>query len=235
MLPSCRLFLSSALAGLSRWNRMGPNISLKHTSGTKSITENPHALNSYNLGPFQVPIPLMDSESHSQVGCLGNFFWSTLHKFKPPRPKSSPQPCNSQATSIAKDRSEVVASEGQVDSDNQKEGLLYHDCDYSCSLPNEWWTSARPPSYSAKEPFSAPDNEAAATVERTLDKLNPELRDLSLKIHGIFLRRPRLPTRRIIHSNFRSPGIPVPGKVHNAISHQCTRAVWLKLIPQVCS
>jgi hypothetical protein len=131
-------------------------------------------------------------DSDSQVGCLGNIFWSTLRRIKPSRPKSSSsRPCNSQATSIAKGRSEVVASESQVDSDQQKEGILYLSpqahCDYSYSPPDEWWTSARPPSYSAKEPFSAADNEVAATVERTLDKLNPKLRDLSLKIHGIFL------------------------------------------------
>lgn len=127
-------------------------------------------------------------DSDLQVGCLGNFFWSTLHRIKPSRPKSSSRARNSQATSIAKGHS-VVPSESQVDSDQQKEGFLYLDrhCDYSYSPPNEWWTSARPPSYStAKEPFSAVDDEVAATVERTLDNLNPKLRDLSLKIHGIY-------------------------------------------------
>ena len=128
-------------------------------------------------------------DSDSQVGCLGNSFWSTLHRIKPSRPKSSSQSCNSQATTIAKGRSEVVTSESrQVDSDQQKEDILYLDPyrDYAHSVPNEWWTSAQPPSYFAgKEPFSATDNEVAATVERTLDKLNPKLRDLSLKIHGI--------------------------------------------------
>lgn len=123
-------------------------------------------------------------DSDSQAGCLGNFFWSTLHRIKPPRPKSSSQSCNSQATNIAKDRSEVVPA----NSDQQKEGTQYLSphCDYSYSPPNEWWSSARPPSYSAKEPFSAVDDEVSAAVERTLDKLNPKLRDLSLKIHGIF-------------------------------------------------
>ena len=129
-------------------------------------------------------------DSDSQVGCLDKFFWSTLHRIKPPRPKSSSQSCNSLATSIAKGRSEVVAAgESAVDSDLQKEGNLYLDPhrDYSYCPPNEWWTSARPPSYSlAKEPFSAADNEVAATVERTIDNLNTKLRDLSLKIHGIF-------------------------------------------------
>lgn len=128
-------------------------------------------------------------DSDSQVGCLGNFFRSRI---RPPRPKSSSQSSNSQATvtSIAKGRSEVVASKSQVDSDQQKEGILYDLSPHSYSPPIEWWTSARPPSYSAaKEPFSAPDDDVAATVERTLDGLNPKLRDLSLKIHGIFSRR----------------------------------------------
>ena len=128
-------------------------------------------------------------DSDLQGGCLGNFFWSTLHRIKPSRPKSSPRARNSQVTSIAKGRPEIVASKSQDDSDQQKEGSLYLDrhCDFSYNPPSEWWTSARPPSYSAtKEPFSAADDEVAATVERTLDELNPKLRDLSLKIHGIF-------------------------------------------------
>ena len=148
------------------------------------MSENPHALNSYKA-PHQVPISLMDSDS--QVGCLGNFFWSRI---KLPRLKSSSRSCNSQATSIAKGRSEVVG-ENQVDSAQQKDGILYLNpqahCDYAYSPPNEWWTSARPPSYSQKEPCSTADNEVTAIVERTLDNLNPKLRDLSLKIHGIFL------------------------------------------------
>ena len=159
---------------------MGP-ISPLSTSGTwigRSIVENPHALNSYKGPPSpQVPISLMDSDS--QAGCLGNFFWSTLHRIKPPRPKSSSQSCNSQITTIAKGRSEVA---------QQKEGIQYLSplCDYSYSPPDAWWSSARPPSYFAKESFSAIDDEVSATVEQTLDELNPKLRDLSLKIHGIF-------------------------------------------------
>lgn len=131
-------------------------------------------------------------DSDSQVGCLAKIFWSTLRRIKPPRPRSSSRARNSQATSIAEGRSEIVAtSKSQVDSDEQKEGFLYlnpRDCNYLYSPLNEWLTSARPPSYSAaKEPFSAADDEVAATVEQTLDELNPKLRDLSLKIHGIYL------------------------------------------------
>jgi hypothetical protein len=143
-------------------------------------------------------------DSDSQVGCLGNFFWSTLHRIKPSRPKSSSRARSSLATSIFKGRSEVVASESQVDSDQRKEGIWYLDphCDYSYSPPSEWWTSARPPSYSAaKEPLSALDEEVAANVERTLDELNPKLRDLSLKIHGnIFLYQIMYDKQRIIHN-----------------------------------
>jgi hypothetical protein len=163
-------------------------------------------------------------DSDSQVGCLGNFFWSTLHRIKPSRPKSSKRTRSSQATIIAKGRLEVLAGESQVDSN---EGILYLDphCDYSYSPPNEWWTSARPPSYSsAKEPFLASDDEGAATVEQTLDELNPKLRELSLKIHGIFFRSYHVcPTTDCSQwIKFRSPGTSVPGKVHNAISHQYT-------------
>ena len=161
-------------------------------------------------------------DSASQVGCLGNFFWSTLHRIKPPRPKSSSQSYNSQATSIAKGRSEIV------DSDQQKEGIqcLGSHCDYSHSPPNEWWSSARPPAYSAKEPLSAVDDEVSATVERTVDKLSPKLRDLSLKIHGIFSVVSWCVRNAFIHNKFRSSGTPVSGKVH-ITSHQRTRAVWL--------
>ena len=120
-------------------------------------------------------------DSDPQPGCLGNFFWSTLHRIKP---SSSSRARISQATNIVKGRSELVSSE----SHQQKEGIWY--LDPHCGPPNEWWTSAQPPSYSAaKEPLSAVDEQVAATVERTLDELNPKLRDLSLKIHGIFLRR----------------------------------------------
>lgn len=220
------IFRACRLSRNSRWVPISP-LSTRSVDQLRRIHTLLTALHSYKATP-QVPISLMDSDS--QVGCLGNFFWSTLHRIKPSRPKSSSRARISQATNIAKGRSEVVESE----SHQQKEGILYLDphCDYSYSPPNEWWTSVRPPSYSAaKEPLSAVDEEVAATVERTLDELNPKLRDLSLKIHGIFLRR-IMYDKRIIHSlnKFRSPGTPVPGKVHNAISHQCNRAVVVELI-----
>ena len=140
-------------------------------------------------------------DSDSQVGCLGNFFWSTLHRITPSRPKPSSR---ARSSHIAKGRPEVLANESKVDSDRPKEGILYLDphCDYSYSPHDKWWTSARPPSYSvAKEPISAADNEVAATVERTLDELNPKLRDLSLKIHGIFFFVGScMPYKPIIHN-----------------------------------
>jgi hypothetical protein len=172
-------------------------------------------------------------DSDSQVGCLGNFFSlrSTLHRIKPPaRPKSSSQSCNSQATSIAKDRSEV---ESQVDSDHQKQGSLYLG-PHSYSPPKECWTSARPPSYSPKDPFSAVDNGVSATVERTLDNLNPKLRDLSLKIHGIFSVVSRC-HHALFTINLGHPELKFQERFIPSISHQCTRAVWLIPIPQVCS
>ena len=140
-------------------------------------------------------------DSDSQPGCLGNFFNRKLRRIKSPHPKSSSQSFNSRATTIAspgefksKGRSEVVTSEGQdpeacLDVGQQKEGIQYFSphCDYSCSPSSEWWTSIEPlpPSYSAREPFLASGNDVSAIIERTLDGLNPHLRDLSLKIHGI--------------------------------------------------
>ena len=126
-----------------------------------------------------------------------------------------------------------MASESQVDSNQQKEGILYLNPHDSYNPPNEWWTPARPPSYSsAKEPFSTADEEVAATVERTLDELNPKLRDLSSKIHGIFSPSYHVfpATNYSQQVKFRSPGTPVPGKVHNTISHQCTWAAVVELI-----
>jgi hypothetical protein len=139
-------------------------------------------------------------DSDSQLGCLGNFFKSRLRRIKPPRPKPSSQSRNSKATTIAppgerKGRAEV-ACESQdseavyLDADQQKGAIQYFSphCDYSCSSPSGWWSSnePRPPSYSAKEPCSGSDNDASVTIERTLDGLNPNLRDLSLKIHGTY-------------------------------------------------
>lgn len=86
-----------------------------------------------------------------------------------------------------------MASESKelgLDADQQpeKDAIRYFSphCDYSCSSPNNWWTSTepRPPSYSAKEPILT-DDDVSGTIERTLDILNPKLRVLSLKIHGI--------------------------------------------------
>jgi len=139
--------------------------------------------------------------SDLQVGCLGKFFKSRSRRIKSPRPKSSSQSSNSQATSIelsgeCKGRSEVASESQQfnqstcarLDAQQQKEDIQYFSphCDYSYSPPNEWWSSTEPfpPSYSAEDCFSA-DNNVSTTIEQTVDKLNPKLRDLSLKIHGI--------------------------------------------------
>ncbi|KAF8817418.1 amidohydrolase [Phlegmacium glaucopus] len=125
--------------------------------------------------------------SDLQVGCLGNFFKS---RSRTTRPKSSSQPCDSQVARIElsgeyKGRSEVPNESQEQQKDS--EGIQYFSphCDYSYSPSNEWWTSTepRPPSYTAKETFYA-DNNASVAIEQTVDKLNPKLRALSLKIHG---------------------------------------------------
>lgn len=152
--------------------------------------ENPHA-------PSQVPISLMDSDP--QLGCLGNFFKSRLRRIKPARPKPSSQSRNSQATTIAppcerKGRSEASESQDSeavyLGADQQKGAIQYFSphCDYSCSPPSAWWSSIepQPPSYSVKESSAALDNDASVTIERTLDGLNPNLRNLSLKLHGTY-------------------------------------------------
>ena len=160
-----------------------------------------HTLQNLSRPFSQVPISLMDSDP--QLGCLGNFFNSIrLRRIKPARPKSSSQSYISRTTSITPpgERKGLLAAIESQDSNlavcldagqqNLKEGIQYFSpyCDYSCSPPSEWWSSIepRPPSYFAKDP----DNDISATIERKLDELSPDLRDLSLKIHGITYSSP---------------------------------------------
>ncbi|KAF7430890.1 hypothetical protein PC9H_006605 [Pleurotus ostreatus] len=61
-------------------------------------------------------------------------------------------------------------------------------CDFSYAPPEKWWPSEgeeKPPAYSPSDSLKdiyRPD--VLRTIERKLDELNPELRDLSLQIHG---------------------------------------------------
>ena len=131
--------------------------------------------------------------SDSQVGCLGSFFKFGWRRIKPLRPESSSQLCPTkiEPSGELKSRSGVASEVDDLDVDQLKEGVQYFSphCDYSCSPSSEWWTlsESRPPSYSAKEPTPTDADSVTATIERTLDNLNPKLRDLSLKIHGILI------------------------------------------------
>jgi hypothetical protein len=157
-------------------------------------------------------------DSNSLLACLGNFFKTTLRRIRPQRSYSS------QATNIApgkcKGRS-VVAGEHQdsqvlLDADQRKEGIQYFSPhgDHSCSPSNESTQPRPPPCYSANEPFAVPANDVSVTIEQTLDELNSNLRDLSLKIHGISLVSDMITKHQSYFEIYRSSGTPFPGKVH---------------------
>lgn len=131
------------------------------------------------------------NQAEPQVGCFRRLFsrrtssWRSQQSRDEPQPPRQPQ-LEYHEVQVRPEGYGTEIREALKISEKEKQEIHFFNpsCNYSYSEESEWWLDPQhPPSYTPSDlPFA--DLEVAKTVEATLDSLSPQLRELSLEIHG---------------------------------------------------
>lgn len=129
------------------------------------------------------------NQTEPQVGCFRRLFSLRSSSWRSQRSRDEPprQPqLENHGVQVRPEGYGTEIREAPKIPEKEKQEIHFFNpsCNYSYSEESEWWLDPQqPPSYTPSDlPF--PDLEVAKTVEATLDSLGPQLRELSLKIHG---------------------------------------------------
>ncbi|KAG5638559.1 hypothetical protein H0H81_011905 [Sphagnurus paluster] len=125
----------------------------------------------------------MKSLSNSQPGCFGGFTFGSLHRRER---RLSPSTSSDSGQNVGANPEPDVTVETLDTALKRREHLL-------CGAGEEWILNADgPPSYSSPPDYFVSDAKTPRlldadivnTIETTLDKISPQLRDLSLKLQA---------------------------------------------------
>jgi hypothetical protein len=119
------------------------------------------------------------SLSSRQFGCFSGIFRRREHRRSTPALSGGQLPCASLC------ETKYDANTNPVDAPDSECQMLNLCCDFT--LPEPDWTVSPDdlPSYSSLKP-SASLGQFSRTVRKCLEHLDPQLRELSLKIHGTY-------------------------------------------------